>query len=198
MCHHSLELRASQPIQGAPRHADHRIARIGSRREGVDPLLLIHDPHLRHRQPGGDRHFLHHIEQAPLGKIRRRRLDRPAAQALGNHLPAPGKLRQLEPAPYHDHPAHDRRNHRRPLAIPPPELPPIGGIHALRVRLTELEPERGDAIHHRNDPDHRKGKPPNEHAARFPRTLLGLEEIHLRNGGSLRTGPWEPRARLPH
>ena len=194
--HHALQFRARQPLQRATRDTDHRVARIRSGGEGVDPLLIVHDPHLRHRNTGSDGHFLHHVEQAPLWQIRRGRLHRPAAEALRDHFSASGKLRELHPASRHDHPSDKDAHPREHLRIPPDEFRRVCHlVDPLRVRRTELPEAYPHHIHHHDDPDHGKDEPPHKGAARSPRPLLCFEEVHLRETWWIRTEPSEPRAR---
>ena len=107
----ALQLVAAQGFQRASRHRHHAIRRIPSRRKGVDPPLGVHDVDRRHAHAGGDRHLLDDVEQAPLERLARRRLDAARADHLGHRRPAAAELRHVERAHRED---EERRAERGP------------------------------------------------------------------------------------
>ena len=85
---HALELVARQVADAAAGDADDRVARRVAGGEGVDPVLLVHQVDRRHGRARGDRHLLDDVEDLPLVGVGRLRRERPAAEHLGDGVPA--------------------------------------------------------------------------------------------------------------
>ena len=157
-----LQLVAGQRPDAAPGHADHRVARRVPGGEGVDRLLL-HDVDRRHRQPGGDRHLLDHVEDAPLLGVTGRRGDLPTAERGRDRRPSVAHLRHLHPAADQD----DRRH------------PADGREHQPWIEEVAAAQDAGDEqVHRRHRRRHRQDEEQDEPPRVAPGGFLSLEEVH--------------------
>ena len=125
MCHDPLQLGTGKELEAPPGDSDHGIGGLRSRREGVDPRFLVHHINLRHRGPGRDGHFLHHVEQLPFLQIPRMGEDEASPQILGNHPPALPQLARLVDASPEDQEAGRGGDEDEPPGIP--EIQSVAG-----------------------------------------------------------------------
>ena len=94
----ALQLIAREQLHGSRGDGDHRVARRVAGGKRVDASFVGQEIDLRHRNPRGDGHFLHHVPQLALVRVGRGRVDETPAQHGGHRAAALGQLQRLEPA----------------------------------------------------------------------------------------------------
>ncbi len=158
--HDPLQLLARELLQRAVGDDDHRLVGRVPRDQGIDRGFALQEIHRWHGDAGSDRHFLHHIEQPPLGRAALPGIDIARAEQLGDRLAALAQLPDAIGRHDQDAPADDG-----------------GNGHIDLQRRPEGRGDRAEARHH----GHRGERVPKHEPARgAARLLLLLEEVQAR------------------